>query len=126
MDLVQEVRLVLLQINPSRDLNATWIFQTATHKAADMVRRRIRSAAGEGVAAGSTAAVEQSAELLHLLHAKAALLPPRLKAFYDLRYGEGLSQRDVAQRMGACRASVRWLERQCLRRIGRTADHPGA
>ena len=30
-DLVQEVRLVLVQLDPSRELNATWIFHTASH-----------------------------------------------------------------------------------------------
>lgn len=121
-DLVQEVKLVLLQTDPARFLNATWIFQTATHKAADLVRLRMRAAAGEIAASGpSVAAVAPPAELLHLLRAQAARLPPKLRAFYELRYEQGLSQRDVAQRLGACRASVRWLERQCVRRIRRPA-----
>jgi RNA polymerase sigma factor (sigma-70 family) len=122
-DLVQEVRIVLLQTDPGRVLNATWIFQTATHKAADAVRLRMRAAAGElGAAAdASSSAGAPSAELLHLLRANAARLPPKLRTFYDLRFGQGLSQRDVARRLGACRASVRWLERQCVRRVRRCA-----
>lgn len=124
-DIVQELQVVLLQTDPDRPLNATWIFQTASHKAADVVRRRLRAAACEiGAPAPSPPVFERVPELLCLLRAKAAQLPPKLKAFYDLRYGQGLSQRDVARRLGACRASVRWLERQCverLRRIGRPA-----
>jgi RNA polymerase sigma factor (sigma-70 family) len=125
-DLVQEVRVVLLQIASDRLLNATWIFHTVGHKAADMVRRRIRSAAGEGAAAVPAPPAALSPELVHLLRAKVSLLPPKLRTFYELRYEEGLSQRDVARRLGACRASVRWLERQCLRRIGRGLFLPRA
>ena len=125
-DLLQELRIALLQTDPARRLNATWIFQTAAHKAVDVVRRRMRSPAAEldaldaldsSSCESSPPSSEREAELLHLLRARASLLPPKLKEFYALRYAQGLSQREIARRLGACRASVRWLDRQCVRLI---------
>ena len=52
-------------------------------------------------------------EIDHLLHAKAASLPPKLKAFYALHYQQGLSEREIVRRMGVCRSSVRWLDHRC-------------
>jgi DNA-directed RNA polymerase specialized sigma24 family protein len=54
-------------------------------------------------------------DLIHLLRARAALLPRRLHDFYLLRYEEGLSQREIAKRLGLCRGSVRCLDRRCFR-----------
>jgi DNA-binding transcriptional regulator LsrR (DeoR family) len=47
------------------------------------------------------------------LNARVGELPRRLHEFYELRYHEGLSERELARRLHLCRASVRWLDRCC-------------
>jgi RNA polymerase sigma factor (sigma-70 family) len=125
-DLLQEVRLALWQAGPETIVNATWVFHTANHKAADLVRRRARIAR-ENAPLTRDPPLEDGAgpALRHLLRARAALLPGRIHAFYMLRYEEGLSQREIAARMGICRGSVRCLDRQCLRMVkGFLAQRP--
>jgi DNA-directed RNA polymerase specialized sigma24 family protein len=57
-------------------------------------------------------------ELGHLLHARVARFSPSLRRFYDLRYLQGLSEREIARSLGLCRGSVRWLDRCCRRELG--------
>ena len=122
-DLLQELRLALWKAGPSLTLNVTWVFQTANHKAIDLIRikRRLREESlvvEEHVVSPN----EPDPGLQHLLHARADLLPRRLREFYSLRFREGLSQREIAARLGLCRGSTRCLERRCLRMMkGRLA-----
>jgi RNA polymerase sigma factor (sigma-70 family) len=122
-DLLQELRLALWKAGPSVTVNVTWVFQTANHKAIDLIRskRRLREeslAVEEHVVSRN----EPDPGLQHLLHARADLLPRRLREFYSLRFKEGLSQREIAARLGLCRGSTRCLERRCLRMMkGRLA-----
>lgn len=123
-DLLQELRLALWKAGPETQVNLTWIFHTAQHKAIDLLKRKIRLAE-EGFFSddGPTAESEFDPALRHLLRARAALLPKRLHEFYLLRYEEGLSQREIAKRLGLCRGSVRYLDRRCLRMMkGRLAS----
>lgn len=115
-DLLQELCLALWKAGPDLTVNATWIFRTASHKAVDFLKRRVRVAEEMG---GSTESLysESGADssLLLLLRARAARLPKKLHDFYSLRYQDGLSQREMAERLGVCRSSVQYLERRCLR-----------
>jgi DNA-directed RNA polymerase specialized sigma24 family protein len=117
-DLLQDLRLALWAAGSDTVVNATWVFHTANHKAVDLVRRRIR-AAREAIPLAEDPPLEDAADpaLLHLLRARAALLPRKIHDFYTLRYEEGLSQREIARRLGNCRGSVRCLDRQCLRMV---------
>src|SRR5580765_2982319 len=78
-DLLQEVRLALWQAGPETIVNATWVFHTANHKAADLVRRRARIAR-ENAPLTRDPPLEDGADpaLRHLLRARAALLPGRI------------------------------------------------
>jgi len=114
-DLLQELRLALWKAGPNLSVNVTWVFHTANHKAIDLMRstrrRREESLVMEERVASRN---DPDPGLLHLLNARAALLPRRLREFYSLRYREGLSQREIARRLGLCRGSTRCLERRCL------------
>ena len=118
-DLLQETRIALWKAGLETNVTAGWVFRIACHKAVDSVRSGIRRRARESrTCVISSAAQLPDAELEHLLHARVGELPARLRRFYELRYRQGLSQREVAQCLGVCRASVRWLDRCCLRCIG--------
>jgi DNA-directed RNA polymerase specialized sigma24 family protein len=106
----------LIRAGPRTLVNPTWLFRTANHKAIDVVKLRIR-VAKETPAPTEDLSSPSSADpsLLHLLRARAARLPKKLHDFYVLRYEEGLSQREIAKRLGLCRGSVRCLDRRCLR-----------
>jgi RNA polymerase sigma factor (sigma-70 family) len=121
-DLLQEVRIALWLAGSDVLVNPAWIIQTATHKAVDLLRRlpHDRESASDCTLA-SKAAKGVDPELIHLLRARVDLMPDKLRSFYQLRFREGLSEREISQRLGICRASVRNLERRCLAMIGYTA-----
>lgn len=108
-DLLQELRLALLKTDPEALLNATWIFHTTVHKAVDILRQR-RDPTG----VQTPTAPDTQAELLHLLHARASALARPLREFYALRFEQGLSQREAAERLGIPRGRIRSLDRRCL------------
>ncbi len=116
-DLIQELKLALWKAGPESRVNVRWIAQTASHKAVDFLRRKIRDPEPmpEGLDPPESAAGR--AELICLLHARVARLPARLQRFYGLRYLQGFSQREISAKQGICRASVRWLENECVRRL---------
>ena len=115
-DLFQELCLALWMAGPNATVNATWVFHTANHKAADALARIRRiSKEARSVSAKASSPRLRDPDLSHLLRSRAARLPNKLRLFYSLRYREGLSQREIAMRLGLCRSSVRWLDSQCLR-----------
>jgi len=114
-DLIQELRLALWKAGPDVEVNVRWIAQTASHKAVDFLRRRIREPDPMPEGLDPPAEKGDRAELLCLLHSRVARLPARLRRFYRLRYQQGLSQREIAAKQGICRASVRCLDNQCVR-----------
>jgi len=124
LDLLQEVRLALWRAGPDLRVNVSWIFRIAEHKAADYWRttRQQRECTSD-VADSPESRPGDDAELLHLLRAKAAILPSALRKFYALRYEEGRSEREVAARLGLCRGSIRWLDEKCRRSL---QGHNGA
>jgi DNA-directed RNA polymerase specialized sigma24 family protein len=112
-DLFQELRLALWLAGPATTVNVTWVFRTAYHKASDAAARLRRATRQTTpVASGGT---RGDPDISHLLHSRASRLPDKLRAFYALRYREGLSQREIAARMHLCRSSVRWLDAQCTK-----------
>jgi RNA polymerase sigma factor (sigma-70 family) len=120
-DLLQEIRIALWRAGRRMGVRvgSVWLFQVASHKAVDILRRRIRSREIEQDFTTSTPAAQSPrlTELGHLLHARASRLPPPLREFYDLHYGHGWSEREIAARLGLCRQSVRWMDRICRRRL---------
>jgi RNA polymerase sigma factor (sigma-70 family) len=111
-DVIQEVRIALWRVSAATRLGPGWIRRVAARKAADCVRRRIRAREQARVASAEKPPVRDG-ELDRLLHSRATSLPPRLRQFYDLHYRLGLTEREMARRLGICRASVRWLDRAC-------------
>ncbi len=112
-DLVQEVRIALWGARWQPEIKPAWVFATASHKAVDLLRRR---PAGE--IAICPPAPREITELTCLARVQMGQLPERLRVFCDLRYVEGLTEREIAARMGLCRASVRWLGLRCLKALG--------
>lgn len=118
-DLLQELRIALWQAGPGTRFGPAWIFQVATHKVIDVIRRRSIARRRDRAFADLPAPASDS-ELGHLLHARVSELPPRLQQFYRLHYEEGWSEREIADRLGICRASVRWLDHCCRREVTAT------
>lgn len=114
-DLVQELRIAVWKAGPEVRVSARWLFQVANHKAVDLFRKRLRRR--DRVFTGSGGTESHDPELAHLLHARVARLPHSLHEFYDLRYLQGLSEREIARFLGLCRGSVRWLDRRCRREL---------
>lgn len=114
-DIVQEVRLTLWKAGAERVVNATWIFKVVASRVMDHLRKR--GACEPEFISSVAAALHQApivdAELAYLLAARASTLPARILHYYRLRYGQGLSEREVATSMHVSRSSVRWLDRRC-------------
>ena len=111
-DLLQEVRLALLQRGPDLQVNSTFVFQTAKHKAIDIVREHCRGRVEEWIAAPAV-----SPELKSLIRARVASLAGPLQVYFRLRFEGGLSQCQISGRLDISRRSVRWLESRLLRAL---------
>ncbi len=116
-DLIQELRIALWEAGPDVCVSARWLFQVANHKAVDLFRKRLRRRRRDRVFTDSREDASHDPELDHLLHARVARFSPSLRRFYDLRYLQGLSEREIARSLGLCRGSVRWLDRCCRREL---------
>jgi RNA polymerase sigma factor (sigma-70 family) len=116
-ELLQELRIALWKAGSSTPVNPTWILHTAQHKGIDLLRRRRERAREISFSGDSSIPSPRDPELLRLLRARVDALPSRLKEFYFLRYRAGLSERQIADRLGVCRGSVRCLERRCVRSV---------
>jgi RNA polymerase sigma factor (sigma-70 family) len=117
-DLLQEVRLALLHRRPDLPVNLTYVLHTAVHKAVDMVRERRKETPGLPPEVDPAF----DSELIHLLRIRISALPANLRTFCQLRFEEGLTYQEIADRLGLCRGSVRWMEARSLRilRLGKT------
>lgn len=116
-DLVQETRIALWEVGSEGPPSDALTVRVATNKAIDLVRSIVRRRARDEAAALNAPLARADAELRHLLNARADELPTRLHEFYELRYHQGLSEREIARSLGLCRASVRWLDRRCRRSL---------
>lgn len=117
-DLLQELRIALWKQGLEQRVGAAWVVRVTKHKVVDLLRQRMRTRRRDGVFTAIAARPWHDLEIDHLLHAKAASLPAKLKAFYALHYQQGLSEREISRRLGMCRASVRWLDHRCRQFIG--------
>jgi DNA-directed RNA polymerase specialized sigma24 family protein len=125
-EVLQETRIALWTARASPGVSASWIFRVATNKAVQLMRRTTRYREGDRSFASLASGRSPEPELEYLLHARVAHLPGRLRRFYELRYVAGWSERELARRLGMCRASIRWLDGCCQRAIvGRssTSEH---
>jgi DNA-directed RNA polymerase specialized sigma24 family protein len=116
-DLIQETRIALWRGGLDLPVSAGLVVGIARNKAVDLVRRLARRRAGRISAGRLCTTAEVDAELHHLLSLRVAALPRRLRDFYELRYAQGLSEREIARVWGLCRASVRWLDQRCRDRL---------
>jgi RNA polymerase sigma factor (sigma-70 family) len=116
-DLIQELRIALWEAGLDVRVTARWLFQVANHKAVDLFRKRVRHRRRDRVFTDIKGSASHDLELDHLLHARVARFSPSLRKFYDLRYLQGLSEREIARSLGLCRGSVRWLDRCCRREL---------
>jgi len=117
-DLIQETRIALWEKGLEAQINSSWINQTAIHKAVDLLRAGARRQARDGVAAALALAHGDDVEVQHLLNVKVDLLDHQLRSFYEMRYREGRSEREIVRDCGLCRASVRWLDAKLRRSVG--------
>jgi DNA-directed RNA polymerase specialized sigma24 family protein len=116
-DLIQETRIALWRAGLDLPVSAGFVVGIARNKAVDFVRRLARRRAGSISAGRLCATAEVDAELHHLLSLRVAALPRRLRDFYEMRYAQGLSEREIARVWRLCRASVRWLDQRCRERL---------
>jgi RNA polymerase sigma factor (sigma-70 family) len=114
-DLVQETRIALWRAGAGAPVGAAWVARVAMHKAVDFVRQRARIRACLQTIACLTEPRWEEPDLERLLMAQVAELPIPVRQFYELHYEQGWSEREIATRLGKCRASVRWLD-HCFRR----------
>ncbi|MDQ6893996.1 MAG: sigma-70 family RNA polymerase sigma factor [Acidobacteriota bacterium] len=115
-DLLQDVRVAVLDESPVEILSAGWIFLVAHNKAVDILRARYRERAiAEGLPSDASYFEE---EIVCLVRAQVSLLPAEQREFYELRYRRGMTEREVAERLGICRASVRYRDRLVRRTLG--------
>jgi DNA-directed RNA polymerase specialized sigma24 family protein len=117
-DVEQEVRIALWQQRFANEIPVAWIVSVAHHKSIDLVRRRIRWRQQDQTLAALLPQLVPSPELQLLLKVDAEALPSRCRAYFELRYRLGLTEREVANSLNLCRSSVRWLDRLCRRRLG--------
>lgn len=125
-DLCQELCLALCKAGPQRMVNATWIFHTANHRAIELfnLQRRAGHLAAAAAAEGMRSSTSSDPEKMLLVRAMADRLPHPLRRFYRLRFQEGYTQRELMQRVHLTRGSVRGLEKECLRKLGRRPQKP--
>ena len=115
-DLVQEVRIALWAHGLAGRVGSAWIANVARNKCIDLLRARGREQRTRQALIDPVPPTRE-AELDCLFHARASTLSSRLRTFYELHYLQALSEREVAARLGICRASVRWLDHCCRREL---------
>jgi RNA polymerase sigma factor (sigma-70 family) len=116
-DLLQEIRIALWKSGVTNRVNPAWLFRVISNKAVDFIRRMRRARECDEILAQTHPAAPVDPDLEHLLHARVAELPIRLRDFYRLRYVEGWTEREIASRLRLCRASIRWMDHCCRTQI---------
>lgn len=129
-DVIQEVFLDLwmrsARYDPSRGTVAVWLLSVTHHRAVDYVRReqgqrnraqRSRQLAGPPQAALDPAAVFLRAADQRRVVAALAALAPSQRAVLVLAYFGGLTQTQIADRMGAPLGTVKTRARDGLRHL---------
>lgn len=136
-DLVQETYARLLRVRERRQVRSTrgLLFATARNAARDLFRRRAvarTSAEWQGEYAAATDEAPSPFEAasrgqeLALLEAAIDALPDRCRAVFVLRRFEGLSHREIAQRLGISENTVEVHLAKALRRCEEFFEASGA
>ena len=92
-------------------VNATWVFKSVASRIFDHYRKSHRGGGnGRQLADEDVSEVQRAnPELVLLLHSRATLLPPQLKAYYDLKYGLRLRKSELPRQLDVSRVAVRHL-----------------
>ena len=109
-DLVQELRIAVWRAGSETLLNASWVFQAAEYRAIDLQRLRARARTAQPRWPDE----QPDQELIGLLRARAALLPSRFRAVYELHLS-GCSEREIARDLQLTRGTVRRISTWCRR-----------
>jgi RNA polymerase sigma factor (sigma-70 family) len=120
-DLLQEILIALWKSDPNLVVAGGWLRRLAAFKAVDIIRKGHHEVSSSSRAQGAICESESHAEAVHLLHARIAHLPTRMQALWQLRYETGLTQEEVAARLGVSRTAIRWLDSQMLKSLGAEA-----
>jgi RNA polymerase sigma factor (sigma-70 family) len=125
-EVLQEVRIALWQAGLELRVCRAWIVGTAAHKAIDLLRNTIRRSGTEKACVRAADSHEKALELEYLLHSRVAELPEPLRDFYELHYGLGLTEREIAVVLEVSRGSVRLLNSRCRRALTGPETTPGS
>jgi DNA-directed RNA polymerase specialized sigma24 family protein len=110
-DLLEDLRIALLERGLAARISPKWVNQVAGDKAVDLLRQRaLMLRAIPGAAEGAETGIGSEANISDL---DAASLPPKLGAFCEMRFQRGLSEGEIARRLGLSQTSVHWLEQCC-------------
>jgi RNA polymerase sigma factor (sigma-70 family) len=126
-DLVQEALLDALRKWDAIRAKDVWLLGTVRFKCSNYWKRR-RAGRVEAFdlaeleeLSGPQSPGQEQAEIALDLRSLTRGLDGRHRAVLWLRYGEGLSTAEVAQRLGYCSSSIRKLSGRCLARLQRWA-----
>lgn len=111
-DVLQETLISLLRAGLHVRASRAWICAVAARRSIDANRRRTSRLERER-AYSRIRTPSETGDLLHLLYARVAGLPQREQAVFELHYRQGLTEREVAAKLGISRASVRRLDDLC-------------
>jgi RNA polymerase sigma factor (sigma-70 family) len=117
-DLLQEVLLALWKSDPDLLVARGWLHRLTAFKAVDIIRKRHHEAFSSSRTRQAVSESASESEVAHLLHARIAHLPARVQKFWRLRYEAGLTQEEIAVRLGVSRTAIRWLDSQLLKSLG--------
>jgi RNA polymerase sigma factor (sigma-70 family) len=121
-DILQETCISLIRKGMDSGVNATLVFKVVASRILDCRRKSNRAGRNDLPLTDRIASSDKTdPELAPLLRSSAAVLPKRLKAFFNLRYRLGMNQIEIARQLGISRSAVRHIEGQCLRRLANAA-----
>lgn len=116
----------LAAIGDFRDQGATfraWLFRIAHNQLANTLRARARhrsdslDAVAEPAVAADPAGIVGRAEESHRVRRALARLPEDRRAVIVLRFGDGLSAREIGEVLGRSEGAVRVLQHRALREL---------
>jgi len=123
-DLEQELRIAAWRMGSPATLSVGWFYRVAAHIALRLRAAHRRSNSRDPMDTLGSRPISDI-ELLCLLRARASLLPLEVRTAYELTV-QGMSEREIALRLGVSRGKVRRLNEWYLRRfVGKRAHARG-